>query len=414
MIKKAKRMFTEPTSIVLIDQAIFSGNTFLTTIVLSRLLDPSNFGVYTSIILLIYMIVSVLNAIIIQPLQVSLATVKHKQSYISFTYFMQLLFIILIVITMIFFFKLNLTFFELYKPLSIGICTVTFGFLFHDYLRKLFLAKNEVKNAFIIDSLMAFCHLGVLFFIYFSKSISLNKLLFLFGLGYLPVILFGLWCIRPKFYKINLWKSYILKHYDQSKWLLLTAIVQWWSGNLFVVASGIFIGIKALGAFRLVQSLFGILNVLLQTFENYVLPQTAHLLNKSKNNAKTYLRQISLKTAIPFGIILTFVFLFSKQIIVLAGGDNYVEYAYLVKGMAILYCFIFLGYPIRMAIRALILNKNFFLGYVLSLCFSLVSFNYLLEKWSLNGAIIGLVFSQIIVLAYWQLILIKNKFVLWK
>ena len=414
MIKKLKHIVTNNKSIVLMDQAIFSGNSFITTIVLSRLLDPSNFGVYTSVILLIYLIVSVSNALIIQPLQVSLATISHKKNYISFTYFMQLLLILLIVLIMLGVFKLNLAFFSLYNAMGFEICIISIGFLFHDYLRKLFLAKKEVKNAFVIDALTTACHLGVLVFLYLSESILLNQLLLLLGLGYIPVILFSLWCIKPKIYKLNSWKPYILKHYHQSKWLLLTAIVQWWSSNLFVVASGIFIGIKALGAFRLVQSLFGILNIILQTFENYVLPQTAELLTKSKEEAKGYLKQICLKTAIPFGIVLTLVFLFSEQIIVLAGGNKYAEYAYVVKGMAILYCFIFLGYPIRMAIRALILNKNFFMGYVLSLGFSLISFNYLLEKWGLVGAITGLIFSQIIVLGYWHLILIKNKFLLWK
>ena len=136
--------------------------------------------------------------------------------------------------------------------------------------------------------------------------------------------------------------------------------------------------------------------------------------NYDEEQAKAYLKQISLKTAIPFSIVLVLIFVFSEQIIVLAGGAKYSEYAYVVKGMSVLYCFIFLGYPIRMAIRALILNKNFFMGYVLSLGFSLISFNYLLEKWGLIGAIVGLVISQLIVLSYLQFILIKNKFLLWK
>jgi len=414
MIKKLKHIITNSKSIVLIDQAVFSGNSFLTTIVLSRLLVPSDFGVYASVILLIYLIVSILNAIVIQPLQVTLATIKHKQNYISFSYFVQMLLIILAVVIMIGVFKLNLSIFKLYNPMCFGISAITIGFLFHDYLRKLFLAKKEVKNAFVIDTLTTLCHFGVLLFIYLLGSISLSQILYFLGLGYIPGILFSMWCIKPRFSEMNLWKSYTQKHYHQSKWLLMTAIVQWWSSNLFVVASGVFLGIKALGAFRLVQSLFGVINILLQTFENYVLPQTSVLLVKSQDKAKAYLKQISLKTAIPFSIVLVLIFVFSEQIIVLAGGAKYSEYAYVVKGMSVLYCFIFLGYPIRMAIRALILNKNFFMGYVLSLGFSLISFNYLLEKWGLIGAIVGLVISQIIVLSYWQFILIKNRFLLWK
>ena len=56
--------------------------------------------------------------------------------------------------------------------------------------------------------------------------------------------------------------------------------------NLFIVTSGVYLGVAALGAFRLVQSLFGILNLVLQTFENYVLPQASVKYNESATKAK--------------------------------------------------------------------------------------------------------------------------------
>jgi hypothetical protein len=56
----------------------------------------------------------------------------------------------------------------------------------------------------------------------------------------------------------------------------------------------------------------------------------------------------------------------------------------------------------------------FFVGSLLSFFFSLFSFDYLLKNWGINGAVAGLIASQLIVLTYWQIILIKHKFVLWK
>ncbi|MBL0192548.1 MAG: hypothetical protein IPQ18_14770 [Saprospiraceae bacterium] len=68
----------------------------------------------------------------------------------------------------------------------------------------------------------------------------------------------------------------------------MTAISQWWAGNLFVVASGIYLGPKHWGVATTSQSLFGNLNVILQTFGSYVLAsQTASRIHTSILMAST-------------------------------------------------------------------------------------------------------------------------------
>ena len=86
---------------------------------------------------------------------------------------------------------------------------------------------------------------------------------------------------------------------------------------------------QALGALRLVQSFFGVLNVLLQILENYALPKAARLFKDSKEQSKHFLRQISIGGSVIFGIMLLILFVFSEQIITLAGGHQYAEFAFL-------------------------------------------------------------------------------------
>ena len=399
---------------VLADQTVFSANSFVTTILMARILSPSDFGIYASVVLFIYLIVSALNAIVIQPLQVTLSKINNLSSYISFSFWVQLTLVVIITTLVGLTLGLDLSYLAIYNELGLVIMILTAGFVMHDYFRKLFLAQAKIKKALSIDVITAIIHCGILISSLLVFQLSLYEVMLFLGLGYLPSIIIGIIFIQPGYKEGAEWKLFSTMHYHQSKWLLLTSLVQWWSSNLFVVASGVFLGIKALGAFRLVQSLFGVLNMLLQTFENYALPQASRLLFSSITEAKRYLKQISLKSSILFGFVLSLAFIFSKSIILLAGGEQYVEYSYVVKGMAVLYLFIFIGYPIRMAIRALVLNKHFFLGYIFSLLFSLSSFNFLLDSWNLTGAIIGLIISQIILLSYWQFILINKKFILWK
>jgi O-antigen/teichoic acid export membrane protein len=112
--------------------------------------------------------------------------------------------------------------------------------------------------------------------------------------------------------------------------------------------------------------------------------------------------------------MLAILFFFSSDVIQLVGGEQYVPYSFIVKGMVFLYVFIFLGYPIRIAIRILVLNKVFFTGYLLSFVFSLITFYFLLSEFEMNGAIIGLISAQVVTLGYWQFVLKKHNFILWK
>ncbi len=401
--------------IVLFDQAVFSGGSFLITIILARfILTPFDFGIFSSFTLLNYAFVSLLNSVIIQPFQVSLEKIEDKRSYISFNFWSQMGLVSLLIIGLFTIIKIDFKFLSSIKDLSQNTLVFVAGFIMHDYSRKLFLAKADVLISFIIDVVTTSLHVSVLAYSWIYNVHSLNIITLFLGLSYIPSLIITFIVLKPNFKKFELWISYIKLHIDQGKWLLLTTLTQWWASNLFIVTSGVYLGVEALGAFRLVQSLFGILNIILATFENYVLPQASKRYTISAESAKHYLKSISKKSGFLFGIVLVVLFLFSEQVMKVSGGDKYLAYSYIIKGMVILYVFIFIGYPIRLSIRLLILNRVFFIGSLLSFFFSLFSFDFLLKCWGINGAVIGLISSQLIVLSYWQFVLFKHKFVLWK
>ncbi|MCP2871650.1 hypothetical protein, partial [Salmonella enterica] len=79
----------------------------------------------------------------------------------------------------------------------------------------------------------------------------------------------GVWCIfqlKPTLQESVVWNVFFRYHRKEGLWLGLVSLVQWGSANLFIVPMGLFVSIESLGAFRLVQSLFGVLNILFQTF----------------------------------------------------------------------------------------------------------------------------------------------------
>ncbi len=405
-----KRLLANNRVLIILDQAIFSGTSFLLTIFLARTLSIYDFGIYSGVVLGVFLFISLTSALIIQPFQVNIGNQENKNAYISFTFLSQS--------TILCASSFLLFCFFIFHPipgLSLSACFFILFYAFHDYLRKVFLALDKAKKVVVLD---LFCSAGqilVILVIFTSqKSISLDALFTKFAFAYLPSIVFGVIVLKPKGIPINLFKEFSKLHFIQGKWLFMTALVQWWSGNLFVVASGFYLGSRALGALRLAQSLFGVLNILLQTFENYVLPQTSLYFAKNKGLAIAYLAKMTKYAGIVFLLFMIFIFIFSEQVMEIAGGADFKEYAFLLKGMTILYTLIYICQPIRIGIRILHLNNYFFYGYAITLAFSILFSEYLLTHFSLYGALCGLIVSQFLLIIFWLLILSKKQFYLWK
>ena len=404
-----KTLLVKDSFLALADQAISSGTNFCLTLLIAQRLDIKSFGQYSSILLVAYLLLSINNALIIQPFQVTIAKTKTKEQYITVLFLGVLIVLSLFSIILLILYH----FFNgkaLFQINSEPIIWFVLMFLLNDFFRKLFLGLSKIKEVLLMD----ISYLVLAFLLLIFGQINLTQILFLIGIMNLVSTLPGFVFIIKSYDKPVFWKVFAADHLKQGKWLLSTALLQWCSSNFFILISGIYLGIEALGALRLVQSFFGIINVGLQTIENYFLPKIASLYTDNVVNAKTYLLKLTIIGAISFGVITILFFVFSDQIIVLAGGLKYQYYGYVIKMISLLYFFIFLGYPIRIMIRILMLNEAFFTGYLLSFIISLASFHFLLKYSGLYGAVIGLIMNQIIMILYWQYQLNKKQFQLWK
>jgi O-antigen/teichoic acid export membrane protein len=397
--------------LVLFDQAIYSGTNFLLTFFLAQQLEIKSFGLFSTILLITYLIMSIVNALLIQPFQVSISKNSKKREYYLFIFLglVALLFFFMSVVKLLsFFLPAENIFNGNSNPI---ICFIT-GYIFQDFFRKLFLSIANIGSVLIIDLL--FLTIILLGFHFYTIQVNLNLALWIIGLANFVSAIPGLLFIGKNYEKPLSWNIFLKDHFSQGKWLLSVAVLQWSSSNFFVLVSGIYLGIEALGALRLVQSLFGIINIILQSVENFFLPKVAALYHENASKAKSYLLEISLYGALLFSVILSVLFFFSTEIIILTGGEKYQTYGYVVKIIAVLYFFIFLSYPIRIAIRIMVLNKVFFFGYLFSFLFSVLTFHFLLKYAGLYGAVSGLICNQIIMMLYWQTQLKKNHFYLWK
>lgn len=407
-MKLILKTINSPTLLVLFDQLMYSGSNFMITIFLARLLSVTEFGLFSSIIIYTYLLLSILSAFLIQPFQIAYPKTENKNEYVQFLFYSVLSSFLLISVA-------NFLIYLFLPIKSFSFLTLTFFFItyiFQDLLRKILLTKNAINSVVYMDAFFLVSIVISYFFI--DKNINLNVALLIISISNLASICFGIIPLIKTFQKTIDWKTYLKSHWLQGKWFISVSLLQWGNSNLIILFSGLYIGLEGIGALRLVQSFFGILNVLLQVVENYFLPKIAKIYHENKQTAKQYLFKLTLNGLLIFGSILLLLFMFPDKAIAIAGGIQYVKYSFLVQFMAILYLIIFLGYPIRIMIRIKLLNQSFFIGYLFAFVFTLISFQWLLVNFSISGAVLGLISNQLIMLLYWQFQLNKNNFLLWK
>lgn len=402
---------------VLLEQSVFSGTGFLINIALVKLMDLEQYGLYASLVLVIYLLLGVSQALVVQPMQVHISKAKNSFSYRLFLLFLKLSLILCFSIIIIVVSLAGFNFLESSQVYFLPFTAYMISFLLFDFYRKYFLATGQIKMALIIGVIYAASTFGLFILAFYGQfSGGLTTYVYLLMVGYLPAL-----AVATVTYFLELTlptkkelKEYGKVHIVEGQWLLYAAVVQWFSGNLYVMASGLLIGVEALGVLRFVQSLLGLVNILLQTIENYVLPQLSRAYQLSLQHCYRAF-QSSLGTY-QLGILagLSLLFLFAEEVLRIAGNASFVPYAYVLRGMVVLYAIIIIAYPIRLLIRVTELNKSYFTAYLISFLFSLVSYQFLLTHFGVSGAIIGLIINQLILQATWLLVLNRNQFNVWK
>lgn len=407
-MKTITAILKKPSSLVFTDQLIFSGSNFVLTFVLARKLGIADFGLFSSVLLVTYLLVGICNSVLVQPFQISVA---KKFTNKSLGFVLQSLLVLLGVFASLMFLVKLLPFSSIgfYKTHFLSIVTFSSAYIFQDFLRKILLALDRVKLVLLIDCIF----LIVFPVIWFQEDLDLKQSLFVIGIVNGIASLPGAWfCIKnSKFSFKN--KELFNYHFKEGKWLFSASVLQWFSGNFFTLVAGVYLGINALGALRLVQSFFGIINVILQTVENYYLPKTAKLYFQNKTEEKKELYLNMLKGMMVLATVITGFFMFSDSIMVLIGGEKYEQYGFVVKLVSVLYFVILYSYPVRISIRVMEQNKAFFVGYCISFVFSVASFHFLLKYGALYGAVAGLLINQIVMIVYWKILLYKKQISLW-
>ena len=385
----------------LADQAIVSGVNFLTGILIARFLGIEEFGIFT----LVWMIVLFSNSIQMAMISSPMMTIgpkqpeKEKNSYYGTVVIHQLIFSILscgivwigFIISDFIFPQWQLT------QLTLPLISALFFFQNQDFIRRLLFTERRARIAFINDVVSYIGRIGLLLMLFFYSDTTTTDVLWVIALTSLIAIFIGIYSLNElEFSKQQIWTLF-KRHWVISKWMTASAILQWTSGNYFALAAGSILGPAALGALKAAQNIVAINHILFQGLENIVPASASRLFNKTGiDGLKQYLIKVSLwggGTTILIAVALS---IFPEHILQLVYGDQYVNYGYVLRWYALCYVLMFFGLPLRSGLRVLESSRPIFVAYVFMTVFSLIFALILVNNWKLEGAAIGVVFTQVI------------------
>ncbi len=296
-------------------------------------------------------------------------------------------------------------------------------YLMQEFVRKASFAERQILRPLLADVLTLLLLLAGLGAMYIRDTLHLSAVLWWWsaslaaGLGVMGPQLKSL-LLAPRAWPPRLrrrLRSVVwTRHYHFSKWLLGKALLQWFSGNAFIITGASVLGPAAAGAVRMAQNILGLTHVLFLSLESIVPVQAARQLFDFGYSAfAKYMQVQGLRFGLITGALLALLAVGAEPITALLYGTEAVQWAWVVRVYCVLYVFVYATLMVQFAIRTFEHTRPIFWGYAASAAFSLLTATPLVRHYQMTGLLIGLIFSQCIPLVI-CLIALRKKTVHWR
>lgn len=385
----------------LTDQAVVSGTNFLTSVMLARFMGLREFGVFALAWMAVQFVNSLQMAIIVAPMM-SIGPKQEKKDrpfYIGAVVFQELVLVFFCFALVFAALRIASGFFwqaDLHH-LALPLAVSAFAYQMQDFVRRYFFATRQSRRALADDALSYLPQLPILLLLQRAGHLnSANALWAIAGTSLLGLLPGWLWMERLEFSRE--WVEAVSRrHWKVSRWLGASSLLQWTSGNLFVIATPVYYGAAAVGVLRASQNLMGVTHVWFQGLDNVVPAETARRLHEGGvHSMLAYLRSILLRWG---GLTLLFAIVMAAAPgfwLRLLYGPGMVQYGYILRFYALLYVFVFVGAPLRAGLQALEFTAPIFWSFLAMTAFAFV-FAVPMAKWlGLSGTMLGLLGTQIL------------------
>ena len=388
-------------NLTVLDQVLVSGVNLVLNIFLARMLGVEGFGIFSVLWVCVLFVSSLQLALILYPILSLTIQQEDQNTYLNAVFWLQVIFTIAsgIALFILCFYSGDSFFNVKLSMYAFDISLLAMLHTFQDFLRRLFFVLNFHRIAIFSDLISYLGRLILLstFFRFWPVDVATTLKLIAFS-SFISIAFTIKYC-GVKQVKFRYLLDTFTYNWSFSRWLLGSSLLQWLTGNFFVLVASSTIGPFAAGVVRISQNLMGATHVVFLSMENYV-PRRASECYKvgGIDQLILYFRKIAAYILVFVSIVILAVAAFPRFWIGMFYGDSYIEYAFFLRWYVLLYLFMAINITIKLFLRTVGETRAIFISDVLAALISVMIARPLIVAFQFNGVLIGTAVSMAVVM----------------
>lgn len=385
-----------------VDQGVISLANFLATLILARLVTPTELGVYGVGFTTLRLVRAVQEGFTIQPLNALGAALEARTfaRYATATSLIQGALGLAsagaaALVGWVLFRQGN----DTAGPAVFALWSPFLFWQWQEYVRRLLYARGDVTGALLNSALANLIRLGLMVWWAFDGRLNGIAGLQAIALGSLVALLPGLWQTRPywtrEFMDLRqVWQQ----NWRFGRWVLGGALANWVSVEFYPILTAGMISFAAAGAYRALQNLVAPIHLLLRAVDNFLTPRAARSYATGGQPAlNRAVRLTYIFAGAPVLVILGAAVIWRFELLELLYGETYVSYGNGMVLMALFYGLWFAYWPLQTAFKALQISRPIFIANLGAIA-AMFSLGILaIYYWGVYGTIAGQALNALVV-----------------
>jgi len=386
------------------DQGLISVANFLATLILARLVSPTELGVYGVGFTSLRLVRSVQEGLTIQPMNTFGAAMDGDsfKRYATSTSLIQVgMAVASSAAVALGGWALTALGNDTAGPALFSLWFVFLFWQLQEYIRRILYTRGHVFQAALNTALANTVRVGILIALASRDRLSGAAGLNAIAWGSLAALLPGLWQTRAYWTRhfenlVETWK----KNWNFGRWLLGGTLSNWIAVEFYPVLTAGMISFAAAGAYRALQNLVAPVHILLRATDTFLTPRAARQYQENENGLSTLkrtLRLTYLAAGLPILGILSLAVLFPEPILRALYGETYLAYSDGITLMALFYMLWFAYWPIQIAFKAARSSRPIFLANLAATGAMFTLGIWMISRWGVYGTIAGQALNALVV-----------------
>ncbi len=404
-VKAAARRGGE-VKFALADQAVVSGASFVTTVLLARFLGLEEFGRFALAWLGVFLAQNLQIALLVTPM----LTIAAKQDGQALSTYRGAMLVqqgvLSVVLSALVFAGAKLSGWLMpdwgLAGLAAPLAALVFCAQWADFARRYHFAFSRPPAAFAVDALRYGLQLALLgaFVMGFGPAGGVAGALNIMAVGALAGAVLGLAFAGRVAFDAGATREVVRRHWSFSRWLVLTAFAQWARDNFVFAAVGALLGLAEVGALRAAQQLVMAVNVPLQGLGNIVPARAGAAYDeRGLDGLMGFIGAFVVKYMAAVALVLIALALAGEWLLTAVYGSAFAGYGFVVAAFALTMIIYLFREMVSIMLRAMETTAFELYAAAAAAAVVIAGAYPLVEMWGLAGALVAIALFESVIVA---------------